>query len=69
MTAAAKFTRVGGPPFTTTCTECGRRLQSDREPVLANLHGAAFVGYHCESCATRQDPDCMTQPVNTSSVA
>lgn len=39
------------PAFLCDCVKCGKKLQSDREKILADVHGKPFVDYYCESCS------------------
>lgn len=43
--------RVTGPAFRLECIKCGKKTQSDREPVYADLDGKPFVDYYCKPCA------------------
>lgn len=38
------------PVFHCHCRKCGKDLQSDREPIFADLDGTAFQDWYCETC-------------------
>lgn len=44
-------------PFVALCLECGKRIQSDRDPIIADLDGPAFQAYYCAPCAEKLSED------------
>lgn len=50
-----RFEQVGGRPFTCVCLGCDKRMQTDREPVHADLDGPAFRAYCCLGCENRSE--------------
>jgi len=47
---------VTGVGFVCKCFGCGKRLQTDRDVVVANLAGPAFKAYYCLPCLRASDP-------------
>jgi hypothetical protein len=50
------------PIFRTWCIVCGRRLESDKEPIFADLDGEPFKAYYCAACNPEENGHAASCP-------